>query len=732
MKKKVGEHTIEIPDWEEGMDLINEGLSYEDSYWKVQDIPKILWDIQDYTVQFSNHPQSIYDSEGRLVALSKEDSIEVQKILKRELHRRLWGVHMKNGNDIIWIAPDYYFFLQWFQQADITADEKGNRLGGFRKIQNDAVQLWEHVKHNKEIAGAAYPKVKKCGWTYVFAAAMLNEATITRNNLFLMMSKDYETCKLTQFSFIGYGFEKLPWVMKPTVSNKNLSEVKFGKPKDKIHQSKYGKYLNNLIKACKTKPAAFDGPVPYRCWIDEFPKMWMASKCSLKKTFDKSLEAVKINQMINGKLLLTSYMQEEADEGFFDAKTILENSLLRTIEKGSKRTKSQLIVFPIYGHQSNAECFDKYGDCDEECATRKVNEELLTKKTRRDIITHKRQYPMSWSDMVDNVGAGSAFDNPRLAVERNKLHEQDLQGIHPYKEGHLRWENSMYEAKRPKGQFCNVYFEELTPERIKNGEVGSIRIFHDLERMPDFKHILNRPYREGIKRNGLYCPHESNIGVMSCDPVGYKMASEVKEGSLNASIGGFMYEPAFDTLAKTPISNVPLFDYLYRHEDPDIILEDMIKIIMYWGFYAIIEANKEWMETDIKKHGLQNFLIVRQVDKSITPWEDFADFRGGNKSMFSDENMIAAYMRSIQRYIAEPRDPEGVNYIEHIKSIRVIDNLMDFDPLNTKRFDSAVAFGYWRVGIENFMAWKVNQLNNRRSVPNNEDAKRVLDRILAG
>ena len=43
------------------------------------------------------------------------------------------------------------------------------------------------------------------------------------------------------------------------------------------------------------------------------------------------------------------------------------------------------------------------------------------------------------------------------------------------------------------------------------------------------------------------------------------------------------------------------------------------------------------------KHELKNFLLVRQSDGSITPWEDYAELDGGNKMVSSDEKMINAY-----------------------------------------------------------------------------------------
>lgn len=728
MRKKIGEHIIEIPEWKEGMELLNEGLPYEESYWrpikfptqvgsqgKLWDFHKLFLDTKEYTQQYAY--STTYDNDGKLISISREDSATLQKFIIQDIHRRQHGVHMKNGDDIEWIAPDYYFFIQWFQQKDIPADKFGSRLGSFRKIQNNIIQLWEHVKCNDEIAGLIVPKIKKCGITYLFCGAFLNEATLTRNNDFLMMSKDYETCKLSLFTFIKYAYDALPFLLKPFASKMNESEIAFSKPADKKNENKIGKYLKNLLKATKTKTAAFDGPVPFRCWLDEFPKIWEASKVSVKETFDKSIEAIKVNQRIRGKLLMTSYMPENFNKGFDEARTICEKSLLRTIKEDNVRTESNMIILPIYAHQSNDQCFDKYGDCNEKEALRIVMKDRSAKKTPADIQTHKRQYPLDWKEMFDNAGAGSVFPNLRLNILLNELHENDIMGIRPYKEGNLRWKIATYEeGVRPKGSFCEVYFEELTPYEISIGKVGSIRIFTDLEEIAGLKHLLNRPFLQDIRKGQLLAPHPDTLGVISVDPVDYALASDVRQGSLNGSYGGFVYDQNIDSIAQDKITNLPLYEYNFRHENPDRIMEDMIKATLYWGFYAIIEGNKKWLYTEFKQHGLQNFLMVKQADGSITPWKSGAEKKGGNNMISTDKEMINVYCRAINNYFAEPKSKDFTDWLALQKSIPLAKQLIDFDPMDTRRFDLGVSFGYWRVGIENFIIWLMNRHKTETSI----------------
>lgn len=183
MKKEIGEHLIDIPEWRPGMELINEGLPPEECKWSRIKFPNIFYDINESTLTFASITQ--YDSNKKLITLSVEDSITVMNLVKKDIYRRINGVHIKIKDRIEWLCPDYYFFLQWFQQKDMAPTKEGTRYGNCRWIQNTILQLWNHVKHDEDIAGLALPKIKKSGITYLFVGAFLNEMLTTRNNDFL-------------------------------------------------------------------------------------------------------------------------------------------------------------------------------------------------------------------------------------------------------------------------------------------------------------------------------------------------------------------------------------------------------------------------------------------------------------------------------------------------------------------------------------------------------------------
>ncbi len=63
--------------------------------------------------------------------------------------------------------------------------------------------------------------------------------------------------------------------------------------------------------------------------------------------------------------------------------------------------------------------------------------------------------------------------------------------------------------------------------------------------------------------------------------------------------------------------------------------------------------------------------------------------------------MINAYIMAIKRWIS----PKGGNGSKDIKSLKCVEQLMDFDPTETKKYDLVVSLGYWRLSQESFMVW---------------------------
>lgn len=698
----VGEHQIELPPLPSNKDdILFVHEKKNDAYWRRIEFPKIWYDFNPLTKVYQ-HDTVYDDNDGILISLSYEDSELLKRLLIQENKRRSKGVWMKNYDQFEWLAPSYYYNLQWCQMKDLA-----QKYGDFREPQNQVLTLWHYVKHKWEWCnGLVLPKCKKSGITQIIAGDYVNEATQQKGWEMAVMSKEYDHAVDVAMAYFFHAFDNLPYIMQPDLRKRNEHEVVFGTPVARIgtrsHKTKDKKeVLNTRVAASKTKPTGFDGPVVRQAWISEMPKTWEASKVSPDALHKKVRETVRLQQKKNGALIYESYMPEIDDRGFREFREICKQSELSTKNPDTGKTESSMIVLELTAVDSNEVCFDKHGRCDRRKALHIINTENNGLKTLSDKQAHRRQYPRDRNDMYDSGGRGTVFDNTKLALVKRELENEAKSGHRPWKEVNLRWANSLWETgkqqnRRPYGQFAMIYEEVITDDELASGVEGSLKIFHDL---PDkmLNQVVQRNHRD---EDGEYlAPIDSdNTMVAGCDPTDYALKRDVREGSKVAVIGGFLYNPAMDTEFKKTISNTPMFEYEFRHENPDDDLEMIIKIILYYNVRIVIEANKKWVVTAVKREGLQHFLLLKQSDGSIRPYQ-----KGDEQRLVStDHGMIDAYIRAIRRWWAGT-----VDYMKTYRSLNGLQQAMDFDPTETKKFNNIVALGYWRIAVDSYSVFKL-------------------------
>ncbi len=701
--KIIKDFHIQLPDVPDKSEILFSNYPKKDQYWRRTQYSKYFHDFIPYakkgevrTKAFQK--ETVYDSEDRLISLSEEDSLVVQRELRQENNRRMYGVYSMMNGELVWICPDYYYNLQWCQMKDLA-----QKYGNFREIQNDVLTVyrWALWPDQDWITSYFIPKCKKSGITQILAGTMLNEGSYLEGAELLAASKEYPHITDVFMAYLFHSYDNLPKIMQPMCKKRNLHEIIFGKPPAAKGSSGsiQGTGLNSRIAGQKTKPTCFDGPVVKRGVVDEFPKWWEASKVSPKVAFSKMSETVKLQQKKNGLLVFPSYMPEVDDRGYYEYRELCQNSQLALRDPVTGQTPTGGICLEVTALDSNEECFDIYGKCDQKKAYFLVSSEYNSKNTSDAKQAHKRQYPMDKNDMYDSGGRGKTFDNIRLSFCYRELSLEISTGVLPFRLGNLRWDNSLWESgakgnRRPQGEFGTVYFDELDEEeRITQADNATLKIFQNLP-----ADLLNVAVKNGIRDfdDGFLTCNDDNSMVGSFDPSDYVLKSDVVEFSMNAGHGGFIYDPKLHT--RTLKTNQLVYEYHFRHDDPDDTLEDLVKIILYFNARVIIEANKKWLVTAIKKEGLHHFLLLKQKDGSIKPYTEGDE----NELVNTTTDMIDAYCRAINRYWHKPKSDDDLDNMKTVKSLPLLQQHMDFDVTNTKKYDLVVSYGYWRLAVESF------------------------------
>lgn len=708
---EIGEHKVPLPPLpKDKSKILNIDKKDYDSVWSRVQFPDIWFDFNRDTKVYQKYTE--YDQDDKLISLSVEDSKLLNRLQLEDLDRRMNGVHCKINDQIVWIAPDYYHNLQWCEMKDLP-----EKFGGFRWIQNDVMILWWAVRTlwHKWCAGLMVPKAKKTGITQIASGAFCNELTLNEGFEMGAASKEFDHAKDVFMAYFFHAFDNMPYIIQPDVRKRNLSEIVLGTPprragsKSKFSQSEYDKYdLNSRLKAYKTKSNCFDGPVLKRGFIDELPKWWESSSVHPDTVLTKNVEAVKIQDKINGQLLIGSYMPEIDDAGFYEFRDWVLKSKLKTANKITGRTNSNLIMFAMTAVESYESCFNRFGKCDQAKAYHSIKAELDGKVKLSDQMAFRRQYPRDENDMFDSGGRGTTFDNIRLAQAHRELTEQIENNATPYLYCRVQWQNKEWEEgvkKRPEGVFDNVQLIAITEQELRDGkrDYFELRVkHHNLEQLePYFNQVFRRRNRH--EEDDAYCPLDESTenyvpAVASWDPVDYVLKRDIIDGSTNAGYFGWLFDSRMDAKFKKPITRSPIIEYIFRHEDPDTDYENLVKLILLTGCRILVESNKQWVITKLKKDKLHHFLLVVYPDGIIREFKLNED----SKPVSATEERINNYIRAIKRFWREPKTEGEVDYLKEAKSPILYEQAMNFDPKDTKRFDVAVAYGWYCVAYESF------------------------------
>lgn len=716
------EHVYKLPDFpisQEEVLYVKE--SRDNQYWRKQtDYPKIWFDyIPGFTKE--NSAATIYNQDDQLISISKEDTDLLVRLLNREMQRRRDGVWFMNNGELTYLTGNHYFFLQWAEMHGYINPATGLSFGEYREFQRDLAYFVDLVENDPICAGGYIGKAKKTGATQFFSSGMyLNEATSIKEKRFTMMSKSLPDARDTNMMLFQHSLNALPMILKPMIKNQNLTKVIFDKPRTStsgsmrqllLSSASRGAGFKTSVEALPTKEDAMDGPKIYRAWLDEFMKYKAPYP---QNVFDKSSEATKLQHQIIGKQFLTCYPPEDNSKGYFQSKKLWYECAMDNL---SAMGQTQCGLYKHFMGALNATegTIDKFGKADKGKAHFQNQSRRDAVKGNRGALQRlKRQYPETVKEMWESGGSGSTWDNIRIAAQIDHLETEEKLGAQFFRIGDLEWTN---------GFMSSVRIIEQTDEETLSGKEHKWQFYTKLG--PD---DVNRPFKPGAQRdfdNNLMPDPNTPFGG-AVDPTDYKEKSDVVEGSKNSITVMSALDSVKNSRYADMVTGTLVAEYYYRDDDPDVTLDDVVKAILFFGMYVIVEANKGWLVTKLKKLGLQHFLLIK--DKStgmIRPYQE-----GDELVLISTTtDMINEYCRAIARYIAKPYMDGDIDWLKYIKSVRLLRQMMDFDPLNTKIYDMVVSFGYCRLAIE-AMAY-VRQMNQERDDMYNPDLmKGILDKII--
>jgi hypothetical protein len=723
--KTIGEHVFEIPEPKTKDDILF--YDTKDPYW-IREVA-----LKDYSerngIWYDFAPgkggtklyqdATLYDSDGNLVSLNKDDSDWIIRMYEREWQRRTYGVHFMNGKEITWLSGDYWFILA---HCKTKRPDKKSEYFDYYEYQSEYLMLVWYVNNTAWIDGLDLSKAKKTGITNIHWLYYLNKSTMTKNLNLGNMNIDQNKGAKTFKDHFMYSFNGLPLPLKPGIKTKSEADgiITFGERATNSKRNSRQKgiaddELNTTVMCVATLMNAFDVDVFSDLWYDEPPKY----KSDFGEIYRSNSEGTKLQDESAGKKWLTSYTPEGDSPSFKSAKELFFDSELRTInsDNDSKKTKSGIICHHIPAYASWKSEINKYGKCNEKESIKKILVRRNDLRDRaRELQAEIRRYANDKREAWTAGGAGSVFDNVRLAEIHNSIEEEERNSIlPPYQEGKLEWKNKLWEIglknRRPNGEFCPVEFIPITIEERKRGETGRLRIYNDI---PDVQ--KNAILKNGRDEYGFIIPPELFNSFLGADPTQHAAASEVIEGSKNAYYVESAVDLRLDQLMRGVASGINTFEYFHRPELPNEAYEDLVKLIIYTSSLCAVEANVPTMATNLIEEGLGRFMLVKEKKEAGSnyriwerwmglPEESEKEYHLIRTSANSPETrvLLEYFVRLWISYIQRPVDGEK-DYGATIKSKRTVDQMMNLDITDTRTSDLFMASGYCKFVRDQYSA----------------------------
>lgn len=701
-------------------------LPRKQQYWKrselIKEFPSFFFDW-DRGVE-ENAKSTRY--EGRtLVSLSKADTDRLIELRDREIERILNGVWFYNNGEPTYVTGLHYGVLFWAAMYDCLNEvEQGSDYGSYYKFQATYAYFIEICRTTTVAKGGNVVKPKKTGITMFQELLMLMDAITHRSANYAVMSTKEDDATTINMNYVLYAVQKLPSILKPEYRN-NLSAVYFqdtGKSsRGSAKKNTDTDPLNSTIQTVPTVWNGFDGAKRRVAHIDEQSKIKLDNKYDLTTLHNNAIATVMQGLVRVGYVIYTHYVSDTNDKSFRLAKKIYYEGKLKTINPDTGMTKSELICLPLTVYDGIFGGCDIYGEPDVEKIRKYVTSTMSAKKDDPAALrSFRRQFPETESACWEEAaGEASIFDNYRLGIQLQDIREDESVGAFPYIDFNFEW-TEQPKIDEVKGVYQFPGKLKVVPvtndDKIKGKDVGRWKWYKPDWSSADF--LVRYTNRLGKDRRGNLAPNPDTPFYMSIDPTNYSAAKDVAVASMNAFHVFMLPNAEIDGKFQKRVTNKRLMvEYHYRADSPKDTLMHAVQTILYFGCYALIECNAPWLAARLKEWGLGNFLIV--LNKETGLLEPYAEWKQDDQKPFTSQRSANGSSDTIGEYIAAGmnhlNDVEN-NNIDTLYSVDVMSDLMNFEPENTRSYDSGVCYLIGLYGINAYLGWKQKDKGRKHGI----------------
>ena len=616
---KIGE-ILEIQNLKIALPLVENAYSRssnkEEQYWEQMDFPKEISKIKstfDWNKQADAFKDRWYD------------------YIDNEFKYREEGLFFYNNGKPTYITGTHYMYLQW-SKIDVGAPD-------FRESNRLFFIFWEACKADTRCYGMCYLKNRRSGFSFMSSAELVNQATISSDSRFGILSKSGADAKKMFTDKVVPISINYPFFFKPIQDgmDRPKTELAYRVPASKLTRRKLD--TNDLAMDMEGLDTTID---------------W-------KNTGDNSYDGEKLKLLVHDE----SGKWERPDN-------ILNNW---RVTKTTLRLGSRVIGKCMMGSTSNA--LDKGG---ENFKVLYYNSDVT--KRNRNGQTSSGLYslfiPMEWSyeGFIDTYGL-PVFDTPKEAVKgvdgnwieygviehwQNEVDglKSDQDGLNEYYRQFPRTEQHAFrdETKQSLFNLTRIYEQIDYNEDLRNTNIITRGSFQWENGIQDTR-VVFYPNKDGrflvswvppihlqnnvIIKNGVKYPGNEHCGAFGCDP--YDISGTVDGKGSNGALSG---------LTKFSMEDVPpnqfFLEYIARPQTAEIFFEEVLMACVFYGMPILAENNKPRLLFHFKRRGYRGYSMNRP-DKVWNKLSITERDIGGIPN--SSEDVKQAHAAAIESYIED-------------------------------------------------------------------------------
>jgi hypothetical protein len=580
---------------------------------------------------------------------------------------------MCNGT-ATYITGTHYMYLNW-TKIDVGAPE-------FRQSNKIFFYFWEACKADYRCYGMCYLKNRRSGFSFMASAETVNQATISKDARFGVLSKSGSDAKKMFTDKIVPISINYPFFFKPIQDGmeRPKTELSYKIPSKRLtrnslkatdqNEVQVGEGLDTTIDWKNTGDNSYDGEKLKLLVHDESGK-WEKPD-NILNNWRVTKTCLRLGAKIVGKCMMGS-TSNALDKGGNNFKKLYNDSKVENRNRNGQTASGLYSLFiPM---EWNYEGFiDKYGFPvfdNPEKPVEGIDGELV----RHGVIDHweneadglkgnndalnefYRQFPRSEKHAFRDEIEKSLFNLNKIYEQIDFNEEMTLNGY--VTRGSFNWKNGVKDSL--------VEFNQNKTGRFKLSWLPPVEMQNNI-----------------IVKNGIKYPGNKDLGAFGCDS--YDISGTTDGSGSNGALHGLT---TFSMLSDVPSSQFFL-EYVARPQTAEIFFEDVLMAMIFYGMPILAENNKPRLLYHIKRRGYRGYSMNRpdrpRNKLSVTEKE-----LGGIPN--TSEDIRQAHAAAIESYIETHVGLKENGDCGRMYFQRTLEDWAKFDINKRTKFDASISSG---------------------------------------